>query len=88
MIRVLTFQSPRFFVQKGQVQSEFEYHGAFLDICFERIIRELGIVKDEDEYITITYPPRSLQQGDVVECDLLIEDKTLEFIVINTRYDQ
>lgn len=78
----LTFLSPKFFRVNGQLENEFEYHGVFLDMCFERIIRELGIVSDPDEFVSITTSSVVLQEGDVVTADLFIEESQLEFAVI------
>lgn len=87
MIRVLTFQSPCYFKTKHGVEDQFMYAGAFLDISFERIIRELGIVKDEDEYITLRMSSVVLQPGDTVTCELLIAGKELEFLVLSADYE-
>lgn len=80
----ITFLSPKFFRANGQLENEFEYHGVFLDMCFERLIRDLGIVSDPDEFLTITMSSVVLREGDVVTVDMFIEETSLEFAVIET----
>ena len=69
-----------FYMEKGEACNSFTYRGVLLSICFETILKEKGIIEEDDSVVSMTCNPTTPSEGGTISIETFFIDEIKLFV--------